>query len=50
MTSRLVMAGLVGVPARKRAGRAIPVISLTKARPYVCYRDRRDKPGDDKGE
>ncbi len=46
-TFRLVMAGLVRVPARKRTGCPVPAISLRKARPCISYRDRRDKPGDD---
>jgi len=40
------MAGLVGVPARKRAGRPVPAISLARARPCHADRDRRE-PGDD---
>src|SRR5262245_9797866 len=44
------MAGLVGVPARERAGRPVPAISLRKARPCVPDRDRRDQPGDDEEE
>jgi len=43
------MAGLVGVPARERAGRPVPAISLSKARHCHSDRDRRDKPGDDEG-
>jgi hypothetical protein len=47
---QFVMAGLVGVPARRRAGCPVPAISLRKARLCLHYRDRRDKRGDDDGE
>jgi hypothetical protein len=41
------MAGLDGVPARRRAGCPDPAISTIEARLCPPNRDRQDKPGDD---
>ena len=44
--SQLVMAGLVGVPARRRAGCPVPAISLRRVQ-CLHKRDARDKPAHD---
>jgi hypothetical protein len=49
MTSDFVMAGLVGVPARKRAGCPVPAIHAFRALPRRKDVDARDKRGHDGG-